>query len=431
MMTLPYRQDVTAATKALENLDVGFDVALLQTGAVLTTINTWYQDKTLPLLRLPEAKDDISVLETIAERIASTFKTVVVLGTGGSSLGGQTLYALVDLGFGNVTNRPKLYFLDNVDAVSFDHLFQHIDLKSTYFLAISKSGGTAETLSQLFVCLGALEKAGLKPQDHLLAITEQGSNPLRTLTEQLGIETLEHDAKVGGRFSVLSNVALLPAMIAGVDVVALRQGAKVVLDTVLLGNPLECPPAVGAALAVAGCAGGKTISVLMPYADELSLFGLWYRQLWAESLGKQGKGTTPVRAMGTVDQHSQMQLYLDGPQDKIFTVLIKATAGQGYGYPPHLLGDDRLKYLKNTQMGDLLLAEAKATVATFISKDLPVRVIDIKTMDAYTLGALLMHFMLETIITAGLLGIDAFDQPAVEQGKILTRQYLLEKKLAA
>jgi glucose-6-phosphate isomerase len=191
-------------------------------------------------------------------------------------------------------------------------------------------------------------------------------------------------------------------------------------------SPADSAPCVGAALSIAlQQAQGLNISVLMPYVDRLAYFGMWYRQLWAESLGKGGKGTTPIRAMGTVDQHSQVQLYLDGPADKMFSVMIADTAGAGGRVIADKIGHEKeLAYLGNRTMGDLLQAEAHATAATLARNGKPVRIFRIPELDEQSMGALLMHFMLETIVAADLLGVDAFDQPAVEQGKILTRDYL-------
>jgi glucose-6-phosphate isomerase len=167
----------------------------------------------------------------------------------------------------------------------------------------------------------------------------------------------------------------------------------------------------------------------MPYIDRLAHFGLWFRQLWAESLGKEGKGTTPVRAMGTVDQHSQLQLYLAGPRDKMFTLVALDTAGQGETVAVDLAGDRELAYLAGRRMGDLLDAEQRATATSLIRNGRPTRIFRLTQLNERSLGALLMHFMLETIIAADLLGVNAFDQPAVEEGKILAREYLGRMKI--
>jgi glucose-6-phosphate isomerase len=323
--------------------------------------------------------------------------------------------------------------MDNVDPATFAELLTRLDLAKTAFVPISKSGGTAETLTQLFVVLEALEaKVGkTKLADHLLTITEPRDNALRRIAQRVGGPILDHDPGVGGRFSVLSLVGLLPAMAAGLDVVAIREGAAGVLDATLAAKAAaDSEPAIGAALSMALCRErGIATTVLMPYVDRLSYFGLWFRQLWAESLGKQGFGTTPIRAMGTVDQHSQLQLYLDGPSDKMFTLVIRDTAGEGAKVRREALaGDASLDYLAGHSLGDLLLAEANATAATLAKNGRPTRIMRIGKLDERVMGALLMHFMLETIIAADLLRIDAFDQPAVEEGKVLTRQYLAGKR---
>jgi glucose-6-phosphate isomerase len=164
----------------------------------------------------------------------------------------------------------------------------------------------------------------------------------------------------------------------------------------------------------------------MPYADRLGEFGFWFRQLWAESLGKDGHGTTPIRALGTVDQHSQLQLYLAGPRDKLFTVLTVASAGIGRPVDRALAQDPELAYLSGHGLGDLIAAEARATYETLARNRRPVRLIALERLDEAALGGLFMHYMLETILAARLIGVDPFDQPAVEEGKVLARRYLAE-----
>jgi glucose-6-phosphate isomerase len=400
------------------------DRGLERARPALDKIRKWRSDGTLPLLKLPTRRDDLEMLKAHAERFAR-FEHVVVMGMGGSSMGGKTLVALADRGFGPAPGRPKLWFMDNVDPATYAELKARLPLDRTGFIPISKSGGTPETLVQLFAVLEGT------PAPHVIAITEAADNPLRRLATRLGFTVLEHDPRVGGRYSALSLVGMLPAMIAGVDCVAVREGAASVLDPVLAANDTRAlAPAIGAALSV-GLAGerGANMTVLMPYVDRLEPFAFWYRQIWAESLGKDGKGTTPIRALGTVDQHSQVQLYLGGPRDKLFTLLIEDTTGRGVVLSPQTLGGDKsLDYLAGHTMGDLLLAEADATAATLIRDGRPTRLIRIRTVDERVMGALMMHYMLETMFAAELWGIDAFDQPAVEDGKVLTRQYLSQRR---
>jgi glucose-6-phosphate isomerase len=427
-----YRQDVEgcfAPKIGAGGLDAAdYRTLLAATAEGLGQLRRWHGENTLPLLRLPAVRSDLRVLEPIARHYRKTCDDVVVLGTGGSSLGGQTLYALIDRGFGPPKGTPRLHFMDNVDPDTFEAFFDRADLRRTGFVVISKSGTTAETMTQFLICLDAFGKRLASARQRITVITEPNDNVLRRIATGHGLATLEHDPKVGGRFSVLSLVGLLPALIAGLDAGAIRKGAASVLAPVLKGAaPETVAPAVGAAIAV-GLARTREVSqtVLMPYVDRLADFGLWYRQLWAESLGKNGHGTTPIRAVGTVDQHSQLQLYLDGPKDKMFTVVLLDCARAGRIVPRALAADPALSYLAGRTMGALMDAEGRATAETLMRRGRPARLFRLAKLDASVMGALMMHYMLETILAAHLLGVDPFDQPAVEEGKVLTRQYLAE-----
>ncbi len=408
--------------------DDAFAAALAEAEPVLESLRARHADGGLPLLRLPRLRDDIEALDEVAKRTRDRFDHVVVLGTGGSSLGGQTLLALADSGFSRPRGTPKLHFMDNVDPHTLAALLHGLDLRGVGFLVITKSGSTAETLTQMLVCLDAVRRAvGEDRVDrHFTAITGPGESPLRRLCRRWRLETLDHDPGIGGRYSVLSLVGLLPAMVAGLDPAALREGAQAALDaTLAAGSARQAQPAVGAALAIGLLRERQvTTTVMMPYVDRLAPFASWFRQLWAESLGKDGTGTTPIAAAGATDQHSQLQLYLAGPRDKMFTLVTVDTAGSGPRIPPDLAGDEALAYLRGKTVGDLIDAEARATADTLERNGRPVRVFRLARLDERSLGALLMHFMLETIVAAGLLGVNPFDQPAVEEGKALARAYL-------
>jgi glucose-6-phosphate isomerase len=278
--------------------------------------------------------------------------------------------------------------------------------------------------------ISALEEQRLDDRipDLLLGITEPARlgkrNGLRDLLAAHRVTMLDHDPNVGGRFSVLSNVGLLPAAVLGLDVTAIRAGAGNALALVVADKPpAEVPAAVGAALAVA-LAEGKPISVLMAYADRLERMTRWYVQLWAESLGKDGKGTTPVGALGPVDQHSQLLLFIAGPRDKLFTIVTVGAAGRGPRVDQKLADLAGEPALGAKTIGDLVAAQGRATAETLAKNGCPVRTIHIDRLDEASLGELLMQLMLETIIAARLLGVDPFDQPAVEEGKLLAKQYL-------
>jgi glucose-6-phosphate isomerase len=303
------------------------DAALGRADGALDWLRARHADRSLPLLRLPETRSDLENIRDVARQLADRATDIVILGTGGSSLGGQTLAQLAGFavaGVGALRPPPQLHFIDNLDPDSFGTLLERLPYATTRFVAISKSGGTAETLMQTIAALSALKDAGLQTRipDIFLGITEPAksgrANGLRDLLGKYRVPMLDHDPGVGGRYSALTNVGLLPAAMLGLDVAAMREGAGLALASVLANKPAaQVPAAVGAALSVALAESkGKSISVMMAYSDRLQRFTHWYVQLWAESLGKNGKGTTPLAAVGPVDQHSQLQLFIGGPRDK-------------------------------------------------------------------------------------------------------------------
>ncbi|HVZ54515.1 MAG TPA: glucose-6-phosphate isomerase [Pseudolabrys sp.] len=414
--------------------EAALGAALARTQGALDWLRARHADGGLPLLRLPERTDDLPEIREAAAKLAAGASDIVILGTGGSSLGGQTLAQLAGYavpGVGALRSAPRLHFIDNLDALSFESMLARLPLATTRFVAISKSGGTAETLMQTIAALSAVKNAGLDARERFLGISEPEKagkrNGLRDLLTRHQVALLDHDPGVGGRYSALTNVGLLPAAALGLDIAAIRQGAAAALAPVLAGKPpAEVPAALGAALAIALAESkGKTISVLMAYADRLERLTRWYVQLWAESLGKDGKGTTPLAALGPVDQHSQVQLFIAGPRDKLFNVLTVESRGLGPrmdGELARLAGEPGFA---GKTIGDLVAAEGRATAETLAKNGCPVRTFHLDRLDEARLGELMMHFMLETIVAAHLLGIDAFDQPAVEEGKVLAKKYLL------
>ncbi len=416
--------------------NAALDDALKASEAALTFLRAAHASGALPLLRLPAKTDDLDEIAQAAARLRADASDIVMLGTGGSSLGGQTLAALADIGVrGAEAFRapPRMHFMDNLDPSTFATLLGKLPLATTRFVAISKSGGTGETLMQTAAALAAVKEAGLEARvgELFLGISEAArggkANGLRAL---LGgsVPMLEHDPGIGGRFSALSNVGLLPAAVLGLDAAAIRAGAARALAPVLDGRPAaQVPAALGAALNIALARQGKTIAVVMAYADRLERFTRWFTQLWAESLGKDGKGTTPIGALGPVDQHSQLQLFIAGPRDKLFTVVTIGTAGKGPRIEAELARRAGEPDFAGRTIGDLVAAQGRATAETLATNGCPVRTIHLETLDEASLGELLMHFMLETIIAARLIGVDPFDQPAVEEGKVLAKRYLAGK----
>ncbi len=419
---MSYTQDITRIFDAREDaVRSRYDSLLEESGRAVSVLRKAKESGSLPVLNAGEHEGDLPAIEEAARRIRENFATLVVVGMGGSSRGGRTLAALAENPYARAAT--QIHFLENIDPHTSDLLLSGIDFGTTLFLLISKSGDTAETLSHALILIHAVErKLGAKAvANHFIALTMPGENALRRIAAERRIPVLDHDAKIGGRFAALTNVGLLPAAVAGLDIGAIRKGAAGVVDRLFSDAAPE--PAKGAAISVALAQEGRSVSVFLPYCDRLVPLSLWYQQLWAESLGKKGYGTTPLASLGATDQHSMLQLYLEGPRDKFVTCFLLSQTGKGSAIPA--TADKTLAYLNSHTLGDLMDAEQRATVETLAKNRVPTRVFTLEDAQEKTLGALLMHFMLETMIAAELLRINAFDQPAVEEGKILARQYLL------
>jgi glucose-6-phosphate isomerase len=404
-----------------------YAAALAETAKALEWLREQHKNKSLELLGIPTRTDDLEEAEKLARTVGKDMKTIAVLGIGGSSLGGQALTVLSR----KSDKRAFVEFHDNLDADRWrgvlDRVEDHLDVTKTHFVAISKSGSTAETMLQVLTAELALKKAGVEDLGkHFTIITEPHKSPLADFASSIGAPRLDHPVGVGGRYSVLTVVGLFPALLMNLDVWALRAGAQAVLEETLAAKtPQDASVARGAALHHALSQEGRlTTTILWPYADKLSIFGGWWRQLWAESLGKDGKGSTPVSVLGPVDQHSQLQLFRDGPGKTLFTIMSMDTKDQGARVPVVRAEELGVGYLAGKTVGDLVDAEARATAQTLFRNGRPVRLIHFPKVDEYDVGALMMHFMLETIIVGRLMGVDPFDQPGVEEGKILAREYL-------
>lgn len=434
-----------------QSIDGCLDSAIGAHGLPRGTLNGWiakcdphvaalkadYVGNRLPLLRIAEDTQDVADATAALKALSVGAKTILFFGTGGSGLGGQTLAQLAGWNIpggadAKQRTRPRTRFYDNLDGGTLAAGLANLDLASSRFVVTSKSGGTAETLAQAIAALSAVKAAGLEAQipKMFLGITEPDvpgkANGLRALFSSLGIPMLEHHTGIGGRFSCLTNVGLMPAIARGLDPLAIRAGAKSIIDALLSSKSAsDFAPAVGAATAIAlSKERGISTLVMMPYADRLSRFSAWFVQLWAESLGKGGEGTSPIACLGPLDQHSQLQLFMDGPRTNMTTVLRVATAGTGPVIDPAYAKLAGAGFMAGRTVGDVVSAQSHAVPAALARAGRPVRTIDIAKLDEKTLGALLMHFMIETILAGRLLGVDPFDQPAVELAKILTKERL-------
>ncbi len=403
-----------------------YDAAIPKAVSALQRVDADRQSGKLPLFTpYTETDPKIAAIQEKADALRTAFKHLVVIGTGGSTLCAQTLVGLTypeEL-------QPRLHFLDNIDPYTVHQTLDQLPLEQTHFLTVSKSGGTMETLSIAATVIERLrDRFGAEAiARHMTALTEAKPSALREIAEHFDLEMLEHEPLIGGRFSIFTNVALLPAAIAGLDITAFLHGARSYAEAAFQEGS---EATTSAALHYATMQNQYPISVLMPYIDRLKHFSTWQRQIWAESLGKQGHGSTPISAIGTLDQHSQLQLFLDGPADKFFTLLF-AKQSDTHLIQPENLPPASQSHLHHRSLGELLTAAQYATRDSLIAFGAPVRVIELNHMNEATLGALCMHFILETVAVGTMLGLDPFDQPAVEDGKLRAKEYLAKIERAA
>ena len=386
--------------------------------------------------------DETAVAEravAFANGLAPEIDTMVVLGIGGSSLGPHALYSALGRPFDALRPRAegaprRLLFPDNIDPVSFAALLELCPPEKTLFNVVTKSGGTAETAAQFLVVFDMLERAlGSDRLDkHLVLTTDPEKGTLREVASELSLPTFPIPANVGGRFSVLSAVGLLPAAVAGFDVLGLLEGARRMRDRVTGADAtdLRKNPALMLAtlLYLHHQERGRPMTVMMSYVDALFDTADWFRQLWAESLGKafdvDGKqvnvGPTPIAARGATDQHSQLQLYAEGPDDKVFLLLGARDRGTELTMPEsRLSGRPAYSYLAGRGMGELLDAELRGTRASLTRRARPSAALTAERVDAQALGELLLLLEATTAFAGPLYHIDPYDQPGVEEAKRL------------
>jgi glucose-6-phosphate isomerase len=379
-------------------------------------------------------------ISAFAEGLGQAHDHVVVLGIGGSALGARALLTALRRPAWNEWDDegreffPRLTVLDNVDPTTIAAALRRIDPRRVLVNVISKSGGTAETMAQYLVVRAWLEDAlGAAAYRHLVFTTDPERGALREIAGRDGIATLSVPPGVGGRFSVLSPVGLLPAALVGIDITALLAGAREAVQRAEADDLLRNPAALYAALHWAADTDlGARLNVLMPYTDRLREFAEWYRQLWAESLGKrvdrQGRtvhtGPTPVASIGATDQHSQVQLFMEGPFDKVITFAVIERLGEDVKIPTSAAGaaplPKDLAYLQGHTLGELLRAEYEATAGALAQMGRMSCTLRLPDLSAATLGEAIMFYQIATGYAGAWYGIDPFDQPGVELGKQLT-----------
>ena len=377
-------------------------------------------------------------IKATAEWVRSSCESFVVLGIGGSALGPIAVQQALNHPRWNELprekrNGPKFYVEDNVDPERMAALFDVIDPETTIFNVITKSGSTSETMAQLLTVMRTLidlyGEEHLK--DRLIATTDCEKGNLIGIAKQYGLKTFYVPEGVGGRFSELCPVGLLPAAVCGIDIETMLAGAAL-MDAVCDNDEVSRNPALMyAMLETAAMEKGANVGVLMPYADSLKYFADWYAQLWAESLGKkrglERVGQTPVKALGVTDQHSQVQLYTDGPFDKTVTFLGVEKYRTEFTIPHAVDENPNVAFLSGHTFNELISAERRATEHAVTASGHMNKTILLPVVSAETIGQLIMFFELATAYAGEILGIDAYDQPGVEEGKNMTYALLGKK----
>jgi glucose-6-phosphate isomerase len=385
----------------------------------------------LGFLTLPTNDAVLGDTLAVAKQLEGRFTDVLLLGIGGSALGPIALRtalcpphwnALSDSARGG---RPRLHVLDNVDPATIAATLTRLDLAQTLVLVVSKSGGTVETMAQYLIVREALANAVGEEaaRGHLVFVTDPEVGALRRIARAEGITTLDIPPNVGGRFSVLSPVGLLPAALIGIDVRALLAGAADVTTRAASDQLSHNLPGAFAVLQwLADTCHGRSVQVLMPYADPLRDLALWFVQLWAESLGKLQSdgvsvGPTPLPALGATDQHSQVQLFMEGPRDKTVTFVAVRGREKDGPIPARHADIPELGYLAGHTLGELIDIEQRATAGALAARGRFNATLYVDAVDAWHLGALMQTFALATAYAGVLYGVNAFDQPGVELGK--------------
>lgn len=367
----------------------------------------------------------LDATRSLAQDLRSEFETLVVLGIGGSALGTKTLLgALPDVS-------RNVLVADNVDPSGFGRLLDGLDLERTAFNVISKSGSTAETMAQFLVIRDLLLRrfGAVDYTKHIIVTTDAERGALRQIVHDEGFRSLAVPDNVGGRFSVLTAVGLLPVAFAGVRIDDLLAGAKWMdercSDDGIWRNPAHL---LAALLYLADTEKRQNIVALMPYSDRLACLSAWFAQLWAESLGKAvtvdggpaNVGQTPLVALGATDQHSLLQLFTEGPRDKVVVMVRVEDHGREIQIPSGYADIESLAYLGGGGLGELLNLEQRATELALVQAGRPVLTLNVPKVDAFTLGQLFFLFEAAVALAGGLYRVDPFDQPGVEASKRLT-----------
>lgn len=371
----------------------------------------------LAFLDLPE--QNTAEIKEIG-RYARQFDNFILLGIGGSALGPRSIVESLSP-LHNFHKKPRVFIYDNVDPMTLKSILEITDLRKTFINVISKSGSTAETAVSFMILWQKLKDLGLPPDKHMVITTDPEKGNLRKIVKDYNLKSLPIHPGVVGRYSVLSPVGLLTAEVIGIDSGELLKGAKDIGQRCMISNLWENPALlISSALYLLQNLKKRNITVMLPYSDRLKSFSEWFCQQWAESLGKEGKGLTPYPSIGTTDQHSQLQSWMEGPENYMVIFISVEDYGTDIEIPYVFEDIEGLSYLSGHTLSELMKIEQEATEIALAKNGKPSISISLPKIDAYHLGQLFHFFSIATSMTGFLYNVNPFNQPGVEEGKDLT-----------
>ncbi|MCX7792915.1 MAG: glucose-6-phosphate isomerase [Thermodesulfovibrionales bacterium] len=366
-----------------------------------------------------------SEIEKTGQWVRERAENFIILGIGGSALGPRVIRDCL-----HVSPVPAVYIYDNVDPLTLHKILEQIDLKKTVFNVISKSGTTGETIASFMIIWEILKKSGLKPEEHFIITTDPEKGPLRRIAREHNLKSLPIPAGVVGRYSVLSSVGLLCASVINILPQELLQGAREIHEKCDEPDIFKNPAYLfGALLYINDINFSRRINIFMPYADSLKSLSEWFCQLWAESLGKDGRGLMPYPSTGATDQHSQLQLWIEGPDDKVVIFIKIEDYGRDVKIPPIFEDIKEFSFLGGHYLSELIKTEQESTALSLMKAGRPNMTITVPAINAHSLGSLFHFLEIATAFTGILYGINPFNQPAVESGKIYTKAMMGQEGL--
>ncbi len=393
--------------------------SLINAEKILFLMKTKRKNKDIPIFSLLDSDDDIKKIIDDTKfflNIENTITDFILIGTGGSSLGANALIKA------NINNKSNINFhiLDSLDPVTIKSILEKISPNTAKFLVISKSGKTTEIIALMLIVMEWLKNNKVEPKKAIMSMFDFSSaieSPIAKISSEYGIKITEHQSNIGGRFAALSSTGLLPACIMGIDPMLLRRTSRKTLNSILsedssfiLSSSIFSNPQINK----------NKLNCVINYGDSLSEFLLWYRQLWNESLGKDGEGTFLLTARGSVDQHSQLQMWLDGPNNGLYTFLNIKNSQNDFDVPFH----KSLSSMPKITSSKLLDVMSQATYQALKNRGRPVRSITIEDISVVSTASLMVTFILEVLLVAELLKINPYSQDAVEDIKINTLRKL-------